>query len=424
MTAEIAIMNKSGVALAADSAVTISGSDMIEKKVYNSANKLFALSKVHPVGIMIFNNAQFMGTPWETIIKLFRKTVSVDGFDYLIEYADSFFKFLNNFDMKAQKEFYVQRYVINLLIALDDAKNTINKNEGSESVLTDLEIVQASIQHIDQEHDIENLEANVLDSIDKYKKLYGEQIWSYLLQDKDEDDNIQIIREEIFEFLVKWSVILVLKGDESTGVVFSGFGNKEVFPTTVEYTVKVSLFDGVEKVEKNNQKITLDNDSAILPFAQSAEVNNFMRGVGTKIDHYLGGALEELMVDMFPNVLADLLSDQGLINGGKEQAKTAISSVSNGAYKHVIESLAKISVTEYTNPVIGAVSHLSVKDLAIMAETFINLESFRKRVTFTSETVGGPIDVAVITKSEGLIWIKRKHYFSPELNSSFFKKID
>jgi len=37
-----------------------------------------------------------------------------------------------------------------------------------------------------------------------------------------------------------------------------------------------------------------------------------------------------------------------------------------------------------------------------------------------SETVGGPIDVAVISKGDGFIWIKRKHYFSPELNHHFF----
>jgi hypothetical protein len=51
MTAEVAILNTHGVALAADSAITVSiGS---EKKVYNTGNKLFALSKYHPIGIMV-----------------------------------------------------------------------------------------------------------------------------------------------------------------------------------------------------------------------------------------------------------------------------------------------------------------------------------------------------------------------------------
>jgi hypothetical protein len=36
-----------------------------------------------------------------------------------------------------------------------------------------------------------------------------------------------------------------------------------------------------------------------------------------------------------------------------------------------------------------------------------------------AETVGGPIDVAVLSKGDGFIWIKRKHYFKPELNPHF-----
>ena len=36
------------------------------------------------------------------------------------------------------------------------------------------------------------------------------------------------------------------------------------------------------------------------------------------------------------------------------------------------------------------------------------------------ETVGGPVDVAVISKGDGFIWINRKHYFKPEFNPHFF----
>jgi hypothetical protein len=56
-----------------------------------------------------------------------------------------------------------------------------------------------------------------------------------------------------------------------------------------------------------------------------------------------------------------------------------------------------------------------------MAETLVNLVSFRKQVTLEAETVGGPIDVAVISKGDGFVWIKRKHYFDPALNHHFFK---
>ncbi len=51
-----------------------------------------------------------------------------------------------------------------------------------------------------------------------------------------------------------------------------------------------------------------------------------------------------------------------------------------------------------------------------MAESLVNLTKFRRRITPERETVGGPIDVAIITKGDGFIWVKRKHYFEPYLN--------
>jgi hypothetical protein len=61
MTAEIAILNKSGIALATDSKVTIGSSG---GKTFDSVNKVFALSKASAVGLMVFGNAEFMGVPY------------------------------------------------------------------------------------------------------------------------------------------------------------------------------------------------------------------------------------------------------------------------------------------------------------------------------------------------------------------------
>src|SRR3989338_700259 len=94
MTAEIGILNKTAVALAADSAVTIQQSQ--GHKIYNSANKLFTLSKYHPVGIMLFGNATFMGVPWETIIKEYRKKLSNTEYLTLKDYANDFINYLTS----------------------------------------------------------------------------------------------------------------------------------------------------------------------------------------------------------------------------------------------------------------------------------------------------------------------------------------
>ena len=91
MTAEIAIANAGAIALAADSAVTIG-----EQKTYNSALKLFALSKVAPVGIMVYGNAGLMGVPWEILIKTFRDELKDERLDRVDDYAVRFIEFLNN----------------------------------------------------------------------------------------------------------------------------------------------------------------------------------------------------------------------------------------------------------------------------------------------------------------------------------------
>jgi len=48
-----------------------------------------------------------------------------------------------------------------------------------------------------------------------------------------------------------------------------------------------------------------------------------------------------------------------------------------------------------------------------MVETTIRFVRFNLR----AETVGGPVEVAVITKHEGFKWVKRKLFYTGELNA-------
>jgi hypothetical protein len=73
----------------------------------------------------------------------------------------------------------------------------------------------------------------------------------------------------------------------------------------------------------------------------------------------------------------------------------------------------------YTGPIKQAIASLSLSDLSAVAETFLSASQIQKRVNPDLETVGGPVDVAVISKGDGFVWIKRKHYFEERINPSF-----
>jgi hypothetical protein len=77
MTCEVALLNRRAVALAADSATTVTYWEQGEEKrrYFKGTNKLFNLSSVHPVGIMTSDSGNLHMVPWEVIVKAYRDHV-------------------------------------------------------------------------------------------------------------------------------------------------------------------------------------------------------------------------------------------------------------------------------------------------------------------------------------------------------------
>lgn len=70
------------------------------------------------------------------------------------------------------------------------------------------------------------------------------------------------------------------------------------------------------------------------------------------------------------------------------------------------------------------VEFMPKSELSTMAEALVNLTSIKCRVSRGMETVGGPIDVAVISCTDGFIWVKRKHYFDAQLNRRYIARVN
>jgi len=182
MTAEIAVMNKEAIALATDSAVTIG--DENNRKIFTSANKLFALSKYYPVGIMVYGNADFMGIPWETIIKIYRNDLGEKKFNTLKEYADEFITFLGNgnlsFSEEQQKRYLFWGTYGYFTLIKDNIIERVNKVIIEKGSIPDTQVKQI-ISNVIKEH-YDNLknefkmlpsipENNIKNIIDKYVKI-------------------------------------------------------------------------------------------------------------------------------------------------------------------------------------------------------------------------------------------------------------
>jgi hypothetical protein len=97
-------------------------------------------------------------------------------------------------------------------------------------------------------------------------------------------------------------------------------------------------------------------------------------------------------------------AEKAFLNGLKTDAFEQIRSLSQSAIEDMVEFMPK-------------------PEIAKMAEALVNLTSIKRRVSRGMETVGGPIDVALISQAEGFVWIKRKHYFPANLNARYFARV-
>ena len=238
MTAEIVIMNKMGVAMAADSAVTVAG-----KKVYNSANKLFMLSKYHPVGIMIYGNAEFMGFPWEVLIKLYREELGNQEFNTVVDYANSFLKFLastnhiseqDELNCIAQSAFQVYAEIIkrirNSIEASLKLKTTVDDKDTL--AVIDSEISKMFVEIGQHDFDFE--------MTPRIETLLAKKISTFL------NKKLAVVFDKLpltaaqQKKLIKIGAMSVTRKifDHESGIVFAGFGGAEVFPSMLSCAIK------------------------------------------------------------------------------------------------------------------------------------------------------------------------------------------
>jgi len=230
MTAEIAILNKSAVALAADSAVTsrLKG----KRKILPTANKLFQLSGYNPIGIMVYGNAEFMGIPWETIIKIYRENLENKTFPTLENYAAHFFSYIENNRLIFPESFQEEFFVTVIYNYFNSIKNSIDKKvkeiAGGKEKIPLSQIKEVIRETIEKHHTLwkksENLQYpadHYQDIIDKFKKTIA-------TAKKDIFQKLPIsacLNNKLIEMVGFFACKKRFLFKECSGIVITGFGN-------------------------------------------------------------------------------------------------------------------------------------------------------------------------------------------------------
>jgi hypothetical protein len=432
VTSEIVVLNHEGIALATDSAVTSGVGDI--DKISSSANKLFSLSDRYPVGIMIYGNSSLMGIPWETIVKVYRSAcLPATGFRTLDEYAKHFISFVCYRNLKFEdfaEGNYIEGFVDGVLSSIRRVIfNNIEANESEGRDIREIDLQRIVNKVIDDTcgffHDLDILYVTIEQSKTVFRKYR-----KYIKADIDEAFDILPLdsgyRSKLYELLVEaFSKFIV--DDVSSGVVIAGFGESELLPVVKAFNV-----EGIVRLKQNDTQLEIlkyaENEgksssggelSAVIPYAQEEMVCRFMEGVDPEYVETEEEFLGELLKNYARKVVSQLTRYD---KSEKQKILRKLSRYGKSMTREFCDHMEKFAGDSFVDPTIDAVARLSRNELASMAEALVYVTSLKRKVSSDSETVTEPIDVAVISKGDGFVWIKRKHYFEPKLNPIYFMK--
>jgi hypothetical protein len=426
MTTEIAVINRLGVALAADSAVTIPGYGA--DKVFDTGDKLFELSERYPVALMVNGSMDFLGVPWEIIAKEFRCTAPDDAAAISIaQWMERFLDFLSKHP--AVKADDVRRWQEGLIAEqLDDLGHAVR--EQIEEVATsdtgdqNLQTVFQSLYGAAISERIEELlKAPALESLKgKTESDILPTVRSLVLEVSAEDFPFDAASEQREEFsrLVAQRLLKDLDRLTATGLIICGFGGKDLFPSLHAVLIDGYVDGALRYRTSHNVTISRGQDTGnAISFAQTDVVDRLLKGTDNRfIDRARAFIKESVSGSLKQNF--DRLKLKIVKADGTEIPAADMGGLLGDLIASQFESKFAANLTqEFERKFKETIALMPKQDLIELAEALVSITAIERKASDDAGTVGGPIDVALITRAEGFVWIKRKHYFKADLNPRY-----
>jgi hypothetical protein len=382
-------------------------------KIINSVDKLFQLGEGLPVGVMIYSSPSILSVPWETVISEYRSRATNKRQDTLEDYATDFFRFVQRnrvlFPAQSQEAHILQNATlfcehlkslmqVSVFESFAHGNNSRSKNPDIPALLKEALIEMDNIAKQSSA-----VGKTPRDFKKKLKDRYSKKIEEIQKATLDGIPLNAKIRRKITSLYLE----LLLGsgfGGPATGIVFAGFGEKDTYPALLEYraqgVVQNRLIHGLEQ----RAEVGKQASSFVIPFAQQGEVATFMDGISPDLKSEIAKILPGLCEHVAVHALKSP-SGRAASKARQKRAREFASRCSDAALQSLENKIANTS----SSSVMVMVDSLPKTELAYTAEALVNLTKFKRKISNQLETVGGPVDVAVITKGNGFEWIKNKH---------------
>ena len=426
MTAVVAILNKKGVALAADSAVTRTKGR--NEKVTKNGNKMIRLSNVVPICVMLTGNGSFLRTQWDIIIRHYRQHRGDIKHETVEACMHDFFRYIADNNLFVDQEFVLHRTKMELSYLFKSIDGNINENikkRDEDGCLTSPRSYQRAFVKLLNQYSKSWLKNGVcpqftdyaLEKFDEYTKNIFVEFFEENCYNEDVFFQFGRIPQEVLtslhEPLARTLLIrLTTRRDDDedrANLIFSGYGDKQDYPSLVS-TIVCEGFDNRVNYHVQPSDIIYISDKrpvAICPFAQADVINSILTGSHRNFIRQVADVVNNSF-DSWNNFFFDSIEDDDI---DFIEFREKLEEVKTDDLLHDFYKQMNRNQDTSRHQWVKALENYDLQSMAALAESLIDLTGFHRILTFQQEGVGGPVDVAVISKSDGYVWLNRKSWY-------------
>lgn len=400
MTAQVAVFNMQCVAVASDSMVTVTNG--AAQRMLPTSDKVFDLGDGHRVVALSSGSARFMGLPIGLLVHEW--AASLDGpLDKLEDYPVAFIGWLATrtdlIDTSTQDSHFAWQLRDYYGMVRSNVVDAIHEAGLSSAPWDDVSVhavinrvVDTDIAAIRSQDDLPEINPR---HDENYLNAHRETI-EYSLLDTTEDMPITV--DARWRLVNELPALILAKAEpwsRDATLAFVGYGGTETFPGQVTIILHGTVGDQIRYEEFNRGSITSQNQAFVAPFGQDEAIDTFVRAFNPeflslahdRIDHLL------TMVDLSQMVL---------------DTEESPADMARRMHDGLNEDFERLSRQRFISPMLDTVEALPPADVARMAESLVGVQALRSLSQHRQASVGGPIDVVLITRRDGVQWIRHK----------------
>ena len=398
MTAQVIAMNGYGVAISADSAVSLGSI-----RTFETAEKIYPLMLPHRLAILHSGSVNFGGIPYPVLIADWKRQLPTKPHRDARAYKDNFIDWLEHHS----EWFSDSRNEGQFTWFVEDRINKVSQmmqeyaEAKKEFILADLlaewikECLDAGTWEGINSQDVSRLLDEVDDSIrnllDQYPKA------------KEQIDNNKELFEEYLSVSYSSKILGGTDFISSATLVFVGYGENDILPSYVGVDIAGVLKGKVANFELAEHAVSTDQNN---PFglympAQSDAMDSFLRGYDWDFVH----SFIESATEHFGTLMKKVVE---LNDGKNSELDDYLNEVISGFEADLHGFRENLSEDRFLVKLRRSLSSLPIGSLANVVKALIEIQGLRQTTSAQFNSVGGPTDVAIIEPLEGFQWIQHK----------------